>query len=343
MKYLLIGDMHTKLDNIEESRRLIEFIVKNCKETEATPIFLGDQYDGMAAIRAEVLEFWVWAYSYINNALTGDDSKVSSISLTGNHDLNSDCSASAMSAHEKQTVVASGFGYLPLEGGIAAFGYIRDNSAFIAQAQDAYSKGFRTILCHAEFDGAQYDNGFYSPHGIDLNLCPPVVFISGHIHKRQWVKANNCEVRYIGTPRMLTRSDIGEAKGLVLWDTTKDEFKSIPTPSEVAVPFQQITIASEEELNLYAVAASSRTYVDIKGSSEFIKKALKKMPDSVKVRTFPDQDRAPVEIKESDGIPAAFRAYAGKYFSTKTLTEDAQKNVLNLVYEKCPTLRGNNG
>jgi len=341
MKYLLVGDVHADLDNLDESRRLIRWIVPLVKKYGALPIFMGDQYSKMAIIRAEVLEFWVWAYNHINAELSGNEYDINSISLVGNHDLNSDGSASSMRAHAKQTMLAPASADTAISKNIAAIGYTRDNDTFIKMAQAAYRDGVRTILCHAEFNGAKYDNGFYAPQGIDLESCPPVLFISGHIHTKQEIKSEFTKVLYVGTPRQLTRSDIGEVKGVHLWETDTNEMEFIPTPADVAEPFQQITITSE--VQLATIPNSPRVYVDVHGSADFIKKTLKKMPESAKVRTFPDQERSPIEIKESDGIPAAFVAFSNKYFIKKALDDNTKKNALSIIYEKCPALRGNNG
>jgi DNA repair exonuclease SbcCD nuclease subunit len=341
MKYLLVGDMHTKLDSIEESRRLIVWITKEAKKLDATPIFLGDQYDGQAIIRSEVLEFWVWAYAYMNNALSGDEDKVSTISLTGNHDLNSDSSASAMSAHEKQTTVAASHlnvdkNYLPI-GEMAAIGFVRDNQQFIDLANLAAANGCKTILCHAEFNGAQYDNGFWAPNGIDITKLPKgVQFISGHIHKAQAYD----NINYIGTPRHLTRSDIGETKGITLFSEEKDGLLLgfIPTPKEVSEPFTYMEVTQESQLK--DIPASSRTYVDIKGTPEMIKKLLRGIPETAKVRTFPDQNREAITVKESDGIASAFGQFAEKHFEDNNTPAALRLKAIKLIYDKCPILMG---
>ncbi len=225
MKYVLVGDMHVKRDNLDESKRLIEWI----GSIGGKPIFMGDQHDSMGVVRAEVIEFWDWAYRHLPK----------SISLTGNHDLSSDGSASAMTAHKDITeVVTNEPAWVSAD--IAAIGYIRDNDTFVATTWDVYKKGAKYILCHAEFNGAQFENGFYSPHGIDVSKCPPAIFISGHIHKRQRIQAGQHDIRYIGTPRQLTRSDIGERKGVIVWDTETEQFTDMPTPHQVSKPFQHI-------------------------------------------------------------------------------------------------------
>jgi DNA repair exonuclease SbcCD nuclease subunit len=307
--------MHVKKENIEESSRVIDWIIQLCQQHDALPVFMGDQYDTMAIKRVEVEEFWYEAYEKIDGKLGRRDG-ISSISVTGNHDLNSDGSASAMTVHKKQTHVISAMGKISSE--LYAIGYVRDNQEFIKCAEHLYGSGAKVILCHAEFNGAEYENGFYAPHGIDLEKCPPVTFISGHIHKSQKLQASNgAVVLYTGTPRHLTRSDAGQVKGVWLMDGTTVDM--ILTPSAVAEPFVQILIQEGADLGCPVIPSSGRVYVDIKGSKDFVSEMTKKMPEGARVRTFVDTEVVKSEIKESDGVNVAFKNYLDKYFDNEKI------------------------
>ena len=329
MKYVLIGDMHVKKENIEESQRVIDWVISVCQEYRATPVFMGDQYDAMGVKRLEIEEFWFHAYNKINQELG-----VKSISLTGNHDLSSDAKSSAMTVHSDQTTVVDAMGD-SLEGNIGFVGFIRDNTAFILKAHEMASSGMKYIFCHAEFNGAQYENGFYAPGGIDIEQLPPVFFISGHIHKQQKInKAGGAYIIYTGTPRMLTRSDIGEVKGIHIFDS-QTGLDFIPTPKEVAEPFVEVNIKEGEEVP--AFTATAKTYVNIHGSKDFIKKICKDIPIEAKIRTHPDSDIKTSDVKESEGIPVAFNKYTKAFFNEVDLT--IAQAVLDSVYKACPSLK----
>lgn len=71
------------------------------------------------------------------------------------------------------------------------------------------SKDVDAIILHADISGMHYDNGREIVDGVSLKGCTKPVF-SGHIHKRQ----ENKKCTYIGSPYHLSRSDIGNDKGV---------------------------------------------------------------------------------------------------------------------------------
>lgn len=330
MKLLLIGDMHVKKENIEESNRLIDWIIDVCLSVTALPVFVGDQYDTMAIKRIEVEEFWHFALKKIKAKLMATP-----IMLTGNHDINSDGTASALTVHEDNAlVVGSESKFMTFErnatqvDAIGLLSYIRDNDKFIEEATRLYNQGARVILCHAEFNGAEYENGFYAPHGIDLEKCPPVLFISGHIHKMQKLSSKNgAQVMYIGTPRHLTRSDAGQKKGVWVYDNGLSASGFHPTPSSVAEPFTELHVVEGGEFVEIPKEHTGRLYVDVKGSKEFVDGVLKRLPEGVKVRTFVESQAVQSEIKESEGVEVAFQKFLNKYFEASQIPEASRQAI----------------
>lgn len=330
MNYLLVGDMHVKRDNIEESKKLIGWIADLSKKYNARVIFLGDQYNDFGLVRVEVLEFWKNAYKQIPN----------SISLVGNHDLNPAGVTSSMLAHENDTLVIGNRLTLIDENlKMYAVGFIRDNVLFSDIALAAKSLGAKILLCHAEFNGAQYENGFYAPHGVELDKVPnDIVYISGHIHKKQDItnKLGQVVVRYIGTPRMLTRSDIGEVKGVTLLKSDGyTEF--IPTPENVCEPFKEFII--EEGQPIPKIDSSSKVFIEVKGSQDFIKKVAQTLPENTKVRTVLKNDETKIIIKESEGLNVSFGKFFNQYAVNNKLDELTSKRILEDIYSICPFLK----
>lgn len=327
-KYLLVGDLHIKKTDVEEGQRFIEWIAKVCLDNNVDDIiFLGDQYNDFGVARLEVMEFWHWAYTYLHSQCR------TTYSLVGNHDINGDASASAMTVHQSITRVIKPGGTRISER-LAAINFIRDNENFVKLANSYADAGVSTIICHAEFFGAQYDNGFYAPNGIPIiGLDARLRFVSGHIHKAQ----EFFQIWYPGSPRYLTRSDIGEKKGVYIWSPTTGERQFFQTPESVSQPFVSIEVS--EGGTIPVIPDSARTFVDVKGSEDFIQKFCKELPDSVKVRTFPTQTESTITIKESEGLPVAFAKYAGQYASEKLLNEDVHKLVLTEIYARCGTLK----
>lgn len=343
MKFIFCGDTHVKKDNIESSEKLIAWLAKLADQYKATILFAGDQHDSMGVVRAEVIEFWDKAYKTINQV-------AQSISITGNHDLSADGLSSAMTAHEFVTSVIADTPFpIDSKNGIWAIGFIRDFQIFRQKTILAYEKGARIIVCHAEFNGAQFENGFYAPHGFNLDAFPEdLMFVSGHIHKKQTLidsRTGKVKVFYPGTPRMLTRSDIGQIKTVTLWDTDKQSFQDIEVPEEVCPRFQHFIITEENIHSINLIPDSSLAYVDVKGSKDFIQSICKKISQNVKLRTLPDSLLGvnTLKVKESEGIPIAFAKYLDIYKKNHNLTDQEIILIAQLIYDKMPELKVANG
>jgi hypothetical protein len=323
MNFLLIGDLHVKPDNIEESNRFIQWISGLCKEKSLIPIFMGDQYDTHGNIRVEVLDFWQKAY----------DLFVSSYSIVGNHDMDYSCEFTSMLSNSKQTkVINTPF---TLSESTITIPYIKSSQEFTNLINNLNDK-IKFVLCHQEFYGAQYEGGFYAPTGVKLEeIKKDVLFISGHIHKKQNIadKTGKTKVIYVGTPRQLTRSDIDEIKGVHIWHN-ESQLEFIPTPEEVCQQFKKITIIQNcnEDVEL---SINNKTFVDVHGDENFIKKIIKKLPEEVKIRTFPIKENKKIEIKESSGIKNAFKDYFENYVKANNLNEQESKEIFEIIKNNC--------
>ena len=123
---IFVGDMHVKKDNIEESNRLIDFVIKKAKRCDSVIVFAGDQYNDHSIIHASVLDFWNSAYMKIKA------NNIASYSLVGNHDLSSDYKHSPMNAHTEYTKVI--LEPQILFNKVGALGYVKKNEDFVQKA-----------------------------------------------------------------------------------------------------------------------------------------------------------------------------------------------------------------
>jgi hypothetical protein len=73
------------------------------------------------------------------------------------------------------------------------------------------------LVFHTELSGMSYDNGRKILNGINMDIVDDDKIVSGHIHKRQESKKGI----YLGSPYHITRSDIGNKKGIYTF-TVKD-------------------------------------------------------------------------------------------------------------------------
>ena len=326
-----MGDPHVKPSNIEESQRLIDWL--SGLVVDLPLIFLGDQLDTFGVARVEVVDFWRKALHQLTKARA---EKI--FFIVGNHDQNHAGTHNFMSVFanfsDQVVVVEEPTTY----ENCRLIPFMRDNKDFVKAVNDS---GSQTIFCHQEFDGAQFENGFYSPHGVKLDeLTNTGLIISGHIHKTQHL---GDKVFYPGTPRPLTKSDANEQKGVWVAAIEDRDFEFIPTPKEVAKSFRSITINSETDLKVVKkeLKDPERLYVNIQGSSDFIKGVTKKLDLSEVKITVDYADELPETgtIKESEGVNKAFHKFAISYFdSSQDIGGTEIKAIMKVVSKYCPNL-----
>jgi len=322
-KFIFVTDLHVTKTNLEESRRFILWLKGIQEQTGLTILFGGDQYHEFGIARVEAVHFWHWAYSQIKD----------SISLVGNHDMNQDGSLTFMTGHNKETLVIDVATYL--SNGVLLLPFYRKKEDFIEAIN---LSPVSRIICHQEFNGCQYENGFYSPYGADPADIPECVeqVISGHIHKTQ----SFGKVFYPGNPRHLTKSDIGDKRGITIFDLTSGTHEFMETPHEVCAPFILIELIEGQcDLKTTKIPESPKVYVDIRGSSKFVKAVLKQIPDGTKVRSFPESESSEVVVKESEGIQKAFFRYSIDYFNKNKIGNEEAKVILSKIYDTIPSLK----
>ncbi len=341
--YVPVGDMHVRKQDIADATRFIQWLavtikfINNSSSVKAVPVFMGDQYHEFGVAKAEAQKFWKWAYNHLLEVLG-----YPSISLVGNHDMNQELTATFMVAHEEATVMVDSMMRI---GNVGFLPFIRDEELFYKSVMELYSLGVRKVFCHVEFQGSQYENGYYAPHGFDLSRYPSdLMFYSGHIHMKQAFG----NVVYFGTPRHMTRSDIGEWKGIHLFDVSKNEIADITTPPDVWPKLVEIAIDEDlqnlegtiSEISTYAEKnGPGRVYVTMNGSKEFCRTVSSRLPAGVRVSTTYTDTSRPSTVKESEGIPTSFGKYAREYFELYQVPTDVQKAVMEKIYEACPSLK----
>ena len=330
MNFLLIGDIHAKPDNLEECLALIQWVAAECMRLRAIPVFMGDQNDTHGTVRVEVLNFWTWVFQIFLPQV----GVKRSVTLIGNHDMNYACSHSSMIPFQANTqLVGQAVEAIDAANGLYAIGYVKGSAAF-QEALKSLPSSARIVLCHQEFDGAKYASGFYAPAGVKLDSVPPVKFISGHIHLQQ---AIGDRVLYVGTPRQVGRSDADPDKSI--WHLTNAGLTPIRVPDSVVPRFSRIALREGDAIP--SIVAPAKTFVDLYGSLDFIKKVSKQLPEGVRVRTFPDR-QAPErkDFKESEGVGKAMVRYMDLYAKDNSLTPEVRNKLVEKLKNLCPGLVG---
>lgn len=116
------------------------------------------------------------------------------------------------------------------------------------------------IFAHADINGFKYDNGKeIKTYGVDFLQFKNIKrLFSGHIHKRQEFK----NFIYIGSPYHTKRSDIGNTKGIYVFNPNDNTFTF--TPNNYSPIFQRITLDGILELTLSeAINVLNNNYTDI--------------------------------------------------------------------------------
>lgn len=336
MRYLLVGDLHCKRSNLEESERLLQWIWAVSLENQVTPIFMGDLYDEHAIAYVEVFNFLYSQFQFIN------ERNIRPIVIMGNHDANLDCSAHWLKAHAQHVDIIDTVRVIYND--VYAIPFRRNNEDFVADVLKIADKA-KIILCHQEFIGAHLTDSFYSSNGVDLNRLPKhLLMVSGHIHKSQKMYRDNAinddsklAVFYIGASRQFTRNDVGQSNQVILFDLDKKTFTSIAVPHHVCKPHLLLEI--REDTCLDGINFEDYTYVDIYGTSDFISRINQILPPSIKVRSFIESTPVTCEIKESDGINVAFQRYLRQYQQQHQLSDEIMHEIIGLITQKCPILK----
>ena len=315
MKILLVGDVHCVPSEIEECNSLMEKIL-SIKGYDAI-CFMGDQYNNHDAMSVRVMNFWHNWFSKLKNCFV----------IVGNHDQSGAGleEVHSMRAHSDQVVVVD----KPTEicSGTWAVPYYDTEEKFRAATREL--KGM--LLCHATFDGAAYDNGFYAPDGFSLDSVAQFDgVISGHIHTPQ----SFSNVTYIGAPRWRTLSDANIDRHLWLYDFEKQEVvEKIPT-DDACRRIWKFSDLPNEPVDLSGVSEKDDVRVDIFGKPEHVEEREKILrAQGVRTRRFPDK-KSRVSVKESDGIPEAFSGFVEAFSPPNgTSKEILKKEIGKRVYE----------
>lgn len=296
MKYLLVGDPHVQISNLEESSLLFEKIYEIASNKKVDRIvILGDCFHNHDVIRSQVMKFWLDILQ---------KTPVPVIIVTGNHDMPGskelEGQVSALDAISlvknvlviKEPTIMDGYGFIP---------YIHSSEAFTSSLKDLHTKGCNTFFCHQTFNSARFENGFYAPHGVELETIPEGVFIvSGHIHQTQKIETGKATIWYPGTPRWLTASDANSQKGVWIFDTETKQSELFDS-SVFIHPFVKIHVNEGEEIPQIRAERQDRVYVHLTGSALWIKKQKSILPETVRISSTVTEKgaaaRNPAKIK----------------------------------------------
>ena len=265
IRILRVGDPHVKVNNIKESRSLIEFVARMAAENKVNRIeILGDLFHTHAVLRLEVVDFWVWAFEKLTQICEV-------VVLVGNHDLSGDfnSNSSALSVFslmglKNLTVVEKP----TLIGNIGYIQYVHDSSDFIMRSTALAGRGAKVIVCHQTIQGSKYESGMYAPDGIPTGEWSErfVHIISGHIHSEQ----SFGNIIYPGTARWDSAVDANRRKGIWIYDHELSSGRiigaSFISTEHVCSPIRSV-VFTEGDTVAVSWPQAARVAVELVGSS----------------------------------------------------------------------------
>lgn len=338
-KWLKIGDLHAKKNNIEESEAIVDWCIAEAEKQNSNIIMLGDSLNDFGVLRVEMLLFFDRIIKKFDSFCERTRKIV--VILKGNHDENAQATMTYLSLWSQRQssvfIVTKPMQY----GDILFVPFIRDHEVFKSTLNEHQSAS--VLVCHQEFDGCMYENGFYAPHGFKLDQLPSHIktVVSGHIHKTQKIGSDNLWVHYIGIPRHLSKADIWHSPVIGMSsDFMNIEYLSVP--EDVAPRFKVVSVNEETDKktieSLMKVSERSRFYVEISGSKNFIKKLLKKHDwTGFKVKTIPTDEHQPSStVKESEGIKKSFNSFLLSYADRNNLGQNEIKAIVGIYNELAP-------
>lgn len=308
VRILCVGDVHTTKEELPDCQALLDFVLATANSTKPDfVLFLGDQHHNHSIVHVEVLDFWK------RNLSKFEAARISVAMLVGNHDRPHNVNLKADSLpYQKEhclvidkPVIKEQFALVP---------WCPTHKEFV----DAVGDYKGVVLCHCTFDGAYYENGFYAPDGIPMDLLPgPSLFISGHIH----TPSSFDRVRYIGAPRWRTASDVNIDRNIVLYEID-EKVKATPFSTRgVCRALYHFDDCEGQEVKEPAVIQPSKVTVNVYGSLEYVKIKSSIWTDKgYLVATFPTR-QSKQTVRESDGIPQAISKHVNLFqprFGTPT-------------------------
>lgn len=307
MTSLYVGDPHATPTELDDCGRLIDYVKAVAKEHKPNNVvFLGDQHHTHSIVHLEVMDFWDRAFRGLVKDV-GNRSRI--IGVVGNHDQAGEGSLiNAMMVYRKTIMVVEE----PIElDSILYVPFLMDTEKFIEICNDPMYEAAGALVCHQTFDGSQYENGFYAKDGINPNLLPQKVIISGHIHTPQ----DFGKVWYPGSPRWRTLSDANVARNIWLVEHAADGSVLSRQGFDTGDVCRQIRYLTDTpEAPVQETLNPKHDWrVDIRGPAAWIEDRKAELAGpGVRIRTF-STDRATVKVKESEGIDVAFSRFLNSY------------------------------
>lgn len=343
MRYLLIGDPHIKNDvigfsDLETLTLQIQSLVSE-KNIDYV-IIMGDLFDTHEVVNLKVLQAWQRALVSISKRSSSSSNNKKVYIIPGNHDAGHNYNPNReyytvprYATIDTEVECVNEVKILTHDDHrIGVIPFCRDKNVFINAVSALVNSGVKYILCHQEFNGSQYENGFYSSEGVDPSVVPDgIKIISGHIHSPQSLGES---IVYTGASRWLTTNDANQDRSHLILDT---ETGAIETVSSACSKIVSLIVneSNLEEFNskVKALSDNSRLSVIVIGTDKTIQELLHKVKLftssllECKIRTKVINHNIDNKIKESEGVNQGLLTYLSMIKADEEVVSEIRKRV----------------
>jgi DNA repair exonuclease SbcCD nuclease subunit len=335
MNVLFSGDKHLKINKFDLSIKFLNWLNQTiAKQKPDLYVCLGDDLDTHSIVRSEILTELRRHFDYVLSL------NIPIVYVVGNHDC---YKPNDIKYHALQSMIGLNPNLHIVDSPQDIFGI-----TFVPYIHDPANFPKRTLpicVAHQTFKGADFGN-ITTKEGVDadsIEQCELV--ISGHIHKTQRLDAGRVPVFYPGSPFSQSASDIGQVKGVYLFDSDTYSFNFIecPLPKWKRITADINTDVDSEmfiESCLMPVASSKDHFViELTGarscilklmSMDLYKQILKNISVSVKT-TFTDKDKKQAKISSSFSIEKMVESYIDSVYSGSVDRQQLKSKALELL------------
>ena len=312
MRTLIVGDPHCTQQELDDCLALKGLVLQTIRQKGVELLVItGDLYNSHSTLNSAVIDYW---NCFFTDVISLD---VGVVCVLGNHDQYSPTLAypHALICHKDVVVVDEPMEILP---GVAGLPYFADPAKFLeaATALANSGKGYKTLLCHQTFDGAQFSEGFYAKDAVNPAAVPFEFIISGHIHSEHAFS----NVIYPGSPRHRTLSDANQDRFLYLGEFSGGVFSllekvpTFPTCKKIV----KFTDQEGTPTDFTNIPPNADVRVDIYGSADYISKKMVEYKAAVgaRCRSFPTKTKN-AKLSEADGIVASFNKFSDSFVPPK--------------------------
>ncbi len=311
MKCIIVGDCHSTASSKSEVEKLLFWTYDLAKKYECPDIvLLGDLFDTHQHVNLEV------TYSYLKIFKSCPDVKW--VMIPGNHDHSVHGSRLEhallpFAVLPNVLILDAPDGLVQSYKGVDFAPFCRTEEEFLKLCE---GKQNDLLICHQEFQGAEYENGFFAPNGTDVTKVPYTQIISGHIHKQSQVGA----CFYLGAPRWLKSSDANQARVVALMDDNKI-VKQFDTRVVCKAIYKYELV---EGAPLPEIQENARYIIEARGTASFLDRMNSKFAGKAEVRGILEYKKD-ISIKESMGIDKALENFVLNEYQMQFL-KDKEKD-----------------